>query len=146
MLALDHPLAIVCAGTSDLPVLTETQRSARYLGIDSEIFADVGVAGLWRQQEVLPDLRRYALVIAVAGMEADAVPPRLLLPVTALLGLGVEPNRLQPPFQWRVLAGIGPKPLPPCLQWRKRIKNHFKILPHARPTFINDPAQPRRNA
>lgn len=69
LLAIAHPLAIVGAGTSDIPVMMEAQRSARYLGLDAGIFADVGVAGLWRLQEILPELRRQALVIAVAGME-----------------------------------------------------------------------------
>lgn len=66
---LDHPLAIVGAGTSDLPVILEAQRSALYLGVDAAVFADVGVAGLWRLQDILPGLRQYAVVIAVAGME-----------------------------------------------------------------------------
>lgn len=62
-------LTIVGAGTSDMPVIAEAHRSARYLGIEAEVFADVGVAGLWRLEEILPELRKYALVIAVAGME-----------------------------------------------------------------------------
>lgn len=68
-LQIVHPLAIVGAGTSDLPVMAETRRSARYLGIEAELFVDVGVAGLWRLEAVVPELRKYALVVAVAGME-----------------------------------------------------------------------------
>lgn len=68
-IAIAHPLAIVGAGTSDMPIVAEAQRSARYLGLDAEVFADVGVAGLWRLAEILPELRKHALVIAVAGME-----------------------------------------------------------------------------
>ena len=64
-----NALAIVGAGSSDLPVILEAQRAATFLGINAEAFADVGVAGLWRIEEILPQLREYAVIIAVAGME-----------------------------------------------------------------------------
>jgi len=60
---------IVAAGTSDMPAALEAARALRYFGCPAEIYADVGVAGLWRLQEVLPDLQRHAVLIAVAGME-----------------------------------------------------------------------------
>lgn len=62
-------IAIVTAGTSDIPVAKEALSSARFLGIDAALFVDIGVAGLWRLQEALEDLRTYPLLIAVAGME-----------------------------------------------------------------------------
>jgi NCAIR mutase (PurE)-related protein len=62
-------IGIVCAGTSDLPVAREAARSLAFAGYAAPIVADVGVAGLWRLMNRLDDIRRHAVVIAVAGME-----------------------------------------------------------------------------
>ena len=62
-------IALVTAGTSDIPVAREAMNSARFLGLDATLFVDIGIAGLWRIQEVIQDLRTYPLLIAVAGME-----------------------------------------------------------------------------
>lgn len=63
-------VAIVAAGTSDMPVVLEAARTLRHAGVDSELIADVGVAGLWRLTNQLETIRRYPIVIAVAGMDA----------------------------------------------------------------------------
>ena len=63
-------IAIVAAGTSDVPVAREAERCLRYHGRASATFLDVGVAGLWRLTRRLPEIRRYPVVIAVAGMDA----------------------------------------------------------------------------
>ncbi len=63
------PIAVVCAGTSDLPVAEEAAVTAEYLGISVNRVVDVGVAGLHRllaQREVLSQARA---VIVCAGME-----------------------------------------------------------------------------
>ena len=41
-------IAVVAAGTSDVPVAREAQRTLAYQGRAATLFADVGVAGLWR--------------------------------------------------------------------------------------------------
>ncbi len=41
-------IAVVCAGTSDLPVAEEAAVTARLMGNDVELVADVGVAGIHR--------------------------------------------------------------------------------------------------
>src|SRR6202034_2153329 len=49
-------IAVVCAGTSDLPVAEEAAVTAEYLGLSVSRVIDVGVAGLHRilaQREVL---------------------------------------------------------------------------------------------
>jgi NCAIR mutase (PurE)-related protein len=61
--------AIVTAGTSDLAIAHEAARTLRFHGFDASIFADVGVAGLWRLQQRLDELRRFRVVIAIAGLE-----------------------------------------------------------------------------
>jgi NCAIR mutase (PurE)-related protein len=63
-------VAVVTAGASDLPVAREASRTLRHHGHDCLEVTDVGVAGLWRLVERLPDLRDKAVVIAVAGMDA----------------------------------------------------------------------------
>jgi len=62
-------IAIVCAGTSDLPVATEAAVVARRFGNKVETLTDVGVAGIHRlfaSQEILYSAR---VLIVVAGME-----------------------------------------------------------------------------
>ena len=62
-------LAVVCAGTSDLPVAREAAGTARRFGNKVELLADVGVAGLHRLLANSEVLRGARVVIAVAGME-----------------------------------------------------------------------------
>jgi len=62
-------VGIVCAGTSDMPVAAEAQRSLAFHGVSAPLIGDVGVAGLWRLLERLDEISRWRVVIAVAGME-----------------------------------------------------------------------------
>ncbi len=62
-------IAIVCAGTSDLPVVEEAYETARALGNKVEKIVDVGVAGIHRLFSKLERIRSARVVIVVAGME-----------------------------------------------------------------------------
>jgi NCAIR mutase (PurE)-related protein len=62
-------VAVVTAGTSDLPVAREALRTLAFYGLPARAIADVGVAGLWRILKHEEELRRYPAVIVVAGME-----------------------------------------------------------------------------
>jgi pyridinium-3,5-biscarboxylic acid mononucleotide synthase len=62
-------LAVVTAGTSDLPVAREALRTLAFNGLSAREITDVGVAGLWRILKHEEELRRYPVVIVVAGME-----------------------------------------------------------------------------
>jgi len=62
-------VAIVTAGTTDLPVAWEALGSARFFGLKAHLVADVGVAGIHRLMAHLDTLRQARVVIAVAGME-----------------------------------------------------------------------------
>jgi len=62
-------IAVVCAGTSDLPVAEEAAVTAEIMGNRVERVHDVGVAGLHRMLARLDLLQRANVIVAVAGME-----------------------------------------------------------------------------
>ena len=64
-------IAVVTAGTSDVPVAKEAVRTLAYYGESALEIYDVGVAGLWRLLDRLEEIRAMPVVIAVAGMEAS---------------------------------------------------------------------------
>jgi NCAIR mutase (PurE)-related protein len=63
------PVAVVCAGTSDLPVAEEAAITAEYLGLEVSRIWDVGVAGLHRILAAREGLTVARAVIVCAGME-----------------------------------------------------------------------------
>jgi NCAIR mutase (PurE)-related protein len=62
-------IAVVCAGTSDLPVAEEAAVTARLMGNTVELIADVGVAGLHRLLAQKSSLQSARVLIVCAGME-----------------------------------------------------------------------------
>jgi NCAIR mutase (PurE)-related protein len=87
--------AIVVAGTSDLYVSREAARTLAYYGVPALEVTDVGVAGLWRLLERVEELRKMAVVVVVAGMDA-ALPtvvaglvPGMVIGVPTAVGYGV---------------------------------------------------------
>ena len=62
-------IAVICAGTSDLPVAEEAAVTAEIMGNRVERIADVGVAGLHRILSRLETLQRANVLVVVAGME-----------------------------------------------------------------------------
>jgi NCAIR mutase (PurE)-related protein len=67
------PVAIVMAGTSDLPVGREAARTLAFAGQRYREYTDIGVAGLWRLLERIEDIRSCPIVIVAAGMDAALV-------------------------------------------------------------------------
>lgn len=65
----DSYIAIVSAGTSDLPVVEEAAETAMILGNRVEKIVDVGVAGIHRLFDKIQMIRDAKVVIVVAGME-----------------------------------------------------------------------------
>lgn len=65
----DSYIAIVAAGTSDLPVLEEAAETALLLGNRIEKISDVGVAGIHRLFAKLDLIRGAKVIIVIAGME-----------------------------------------------------------------------------
>ncbi len=62
-------IAVVCAGTSDLPVAEEAAITARLMGNTVELIADVGVAGIHRLLAQKQSLQSARVLIVCAGME-----------------------------------------------------------------------------
>lgn len=62
-------VAVLCAGTADLPVATEAAIAAELIGCEVDRISDVGVAGLHRLLDHLPRLRRCRALVVAAGME-----------------------------------------------------------------------------
>jgi pyridinium-3,5-biscarboxylic acid mononucleotide synthase len=62
-------IAVVCAGTSDLPVAEEAAVTARLMGNTVELIADVGVAGIHRLLAQRGSLQSARVLIVCAGME-----------------------------------------------------------------------------
>jgi len=93
-------IAVVCAGTSDLPVAEEAALVAEFLGAPVMRISDVGVAGLHRLLARLDEIRRADVVIGIAGMEA-ALPSvlgglidRPLIALPTSVGYGVAADGL----------------------------------------------------
>jgi NCAIR mutase (PurE)-related protein len=62
-------VAIVTAGTSDLPVAEEARETLLWMGVEVTMVFDVGVAGPHRLPERLTQLKRADAVVVIAGME-----------------------------------------------------------------------------
>ncbi|MDP2343180.1 MAG: nickel pincer cofactor biosynthesis protein LarB [Deltaproteobacteria bacterium] len=87
-------VAVVCAGSSDVPVARECARTLRFHHEEALEVADVGVAGLHRLLARVAELEHYRVVVAVAGMDAALVSvlgglvPGLVIAVPTSVGYG----------------------------------------------------------
>ena len=66
---LDGTIAVVCAGTSDLPVAEEAAVTLEIFGNRVDRVTDVGVAGIHRLLAVRDRLEACNVIIVAAGME-----------------------------------------------------------------------------
>ncbi len=93
-------VAVVCAGTSDIPVAEEAKIIAELMGCSVYTYYDVGIAGIHRLFNALKDVFEHDVdvIIAVAGMEG-ALPsvvasmvdiPVIGVPVSVGYGYGGE--------------------------------------------------------
>lgn len=88
-------VAVLSAGASDRRIAREAERTLEYYGHRAVAFRDIGVAGLWRLQERIDQIRRYPVVIVVAGMDG-ALPsvvgglcPGVVIAVPTSTGYGI---------------------------------------------------------
>jgi pyridinium-3,5-biscarboxylic acid mononucleotide synthase len=93
-------LAVVCAGTSDIPVAEEAQVTAETMGNEVEAIYDVGVAGIHRLIASSERLMEARVIVVVAGMEGalpSVVGGMVSVPVIAVptsVGYGASFNGL----------------------------------------------------
>lgn len=62
-------IAVITAGTSDMPVAEEAAITAELLGNKVLRVYDAGVAGIHRLVDKLPEIRKCRVIIVIAGME-----------------------------------------------------------------------------
>jgi NCAIR mutase (PurE)-related protein len=62
-------VAIISAGTGDLPVAEEARETLEWMGVRVTMIHDVGVAGPHRLPERLADFQHADAIVVVAGME-----------------------------------------------------------------------------
>jgi hypothetical protein len=80
-------IAVVCAGTSDIPVAEEAQVTAEVMGNEVDAIHDIGVAGIHRLIGNSERLAAARVVIVCAGMEGalpSAVGGMVSVPVIAV--------------------------------------------------------------
>ena len=89
-------IAVICAGTSDLPVAEEAAVTAEIMGNRVERITDVGVAGLHRLLGQLEVIQKASVLVVVAGMEG-ALPSvvaglvdKLVIAVPTSVGYGAS--------------------------------------------------------
>ena len=62
-------VAVICAGTADIPVAEEAATTLEIMGNRVKKFYDVGIAGVHRIMHHLKELRKAKVIVVVAGME-----------------------------------------------------------------------------
>jgi NCAIR mutase (PurE)-related protein len=67
--APESSIAVITAGTSDIPVAEEAAVTAELLGNNVLRIYDAGVAGIHRLVDKLPEIRNCRVVVVIAGME-----------------------------------------------------------------------------
>lgn len=92
---VDSKIAIISAGSSDQFVVNEALYTLEYLGHKATCIQDIGVAGIHRLMSRLDDLKKYNVLIVVAGFEG-ALPtvvggllPQPIIAVPSSVGYGV---------------------------------------------------------
>ena len=69
----EHYIAVVTAGTSDVPVAEEAAVTAETFGHSVRRIYDVGVAGIHRLFNRLEEIQKASVIIVIAGMEGALV-------------------------------------------------------------------------
>ena len=88
-------VAILAGGTSDASVAREAAVTAQFLGLETQVHMDIGVAGLHRLMSRVDQIRGADTIIAVAGFEAALVSvvaglfPQPVIGVPTSVGYGV---------------------------------------------------------
>ena len=89
-------IAILSAGTSDLFVVNEAFHTLSFLGHKPKVIQDIGVSGIHRLLSKVEELKKYKVLIVVAGFEG-ALPtvvggllPQPIIAIPTSVGYGVS--------------------------------------------------------
>jgi NCAIR mutase (PurE)-related protein len=91
----DLVIAVLSAGSTDVPVAEEAARIAEFLGSSVKRFYDVGVAGIHRLMEVMPEVCQADAVVVAAGMDGalpsvvSGLVPSLVIGLPTSIGYGI---------------------------------------------------------
>ncbi len=91
-------VAVVSAGSTDIPVAEEAARIIEFFGSRADRFYDVGVAGIHRLFEVLPEIKKADVVIVAAGMDGalpsvvSGLVSSLVIGLPTSVGYGIAEN------------------------------------------------------
>jgi pyridinium-3,5-biscarboxylic acid mononucleotide synthase len=89
-------VAILSGGTSDQYLVNEIYFTLKFFGKESERFQDIGVAGVHRLLNHLDKLKKFKVIIVVAGFEgalptvAGGLLPQPIIAVPASVGYGIS--------------------------------------------------------
>ena len=92
---VEGEVAILSGGTSDQFLVNEIYYSLLYVGRKAERFQDIGVAGVHRLLDNIEELKKFKVLVVVAGFEG-ALPtvvggllPQPIIAVPASIGYGI---------------------------------------------------------
>lgn len=93
---INGEVAILTAGTSDQYLVNEVYYTLLFFGKEAKRFQDIGVAGVHRLLDHVNEIKRYKVLIVIAGFEG-ALPtvvgglfPQPIIAVPASVGYGVS--------------------------------------------------------
>ena len=94
----NYKVGIISAGSSDISVANEAHYTLLYMGVNSKVIHDVGVAGVHRLLDRIEELKTFDILIVVAGFEG-ALPtivggllPQPIIAVPTSVGYGTAKN------------------------------------------------------
>lgn len=93
---LEDEVAILSGGTSDQYLVNEIYYTLKFFNKEAERFQDIGVAGVHRLLNHLEELKRFKVIIVVAGFEgalptvAGGLLPQPIIAVPASVGYGIS--------------------------------------------------------
>ncbi len=97
-------VAVISAGTSDIPVAEEVEVTLSFLGSKTESVYDIGVAGIHRLFSNLDLIKKARVIVVVAGMEGalpsvvGGLTDKPVIAVPTSVGYGTNLNGITPLF------------------------------------------------
>lgn len=95
---IKYPVGVISAGTTDAFVVNEAYYTLKFHGVSTDRIQDIGVSGIHRLLNRLDEIKKYRILIVIAGFEG-ALPtvigglvPQPVIAVPTSIGYGVASN------------------------------------------------------